>query len=76
MGHLDAVNSAVAARVMQVAAERGVSHTTLADAAGMTERTLHRRFLSITSFKLPELVAIAGALGVGWSDLMPDEVAA
>lgn len=70
MDQPQAINAGVAAAIMQRMAERKVSPAELADAIGISEKALTRRFVSSTQFKLPELVAIAAHLECGWVDFM------
>ena len=67
---------ATAERAVQTAmADQAVSRVAPAEATGIPRVTLVRRLSGRAPFTVTELAAVAGALGVPLTDLLPSEVA-
>ena len=66
----------VGANVRAEAARRGISGSQLARTVGLSQSAMSRRLIGARAFTVTELAAVAAALGVPTSALMPAEVAA
>ena len=66
----------VGANVRAEAARRGISGAQLARTVELSQSAMSRRLAGAHPFTVTELAAVAVALGVPTSALMPDEVAA